>query len=116
MKTTELLLVTIILIIPTALAFIASILYVKKKNTIVGKFLLLGSFFMLATFIFTFYILPSIHRDDFGYKQEFFTLAIVSASIGYISFFVSFFFHIRKILKDDQKKNGINELDNIGIK
>lgn len=116
MKTTELFLVSIILIIPTLLAFIASILYVKRKNTIISKFLLLGSFFILATLTFVFYIVPTLTRSGYSYSNEFLILAVVSGSIGYISFFITFFFHIQKILKEDKLKNDKDELNNIGIR
>lgn len=114
METNQLLLVTIILIIPTLIGFIGSVIYVKKKNTIINKALLFGSFLMLATLIMIFYLMPYLSRNHFGYNSSLQTLVLITGSVGYMTFFVTFFFHTRKIVKEI--KNDRDELDNIGVR
>ncbi|MFY0631477.1 MAG: hypothetical protein JXR05_13925 [Flavobacteriaceae bacterium] len=114
MKTEELILTTIILIVPNLLALIASIYYVKKKNNLISKFLLAGSFLMFITFCFIFYVMPSLRNNNIIQNDDFMVVSLVMASIGYMTFFITFFFHIRKIVKIEKIRNDKDELENIG--
>lgn len=114
MEISQLILTTIILLIPTFLAFVASIYYVKKKNNIVGKFLLLGSFLVLLTWIMLFYVNPYILENYPKYNNITDTLSMTSGAVGYFTFFISFFYLIRNSLKKEKLKFEKNELNNIG--
>jgi hypothetical protein len=60
--------------------------------------------------------MPYVRENHLGYNQFLDDLAMIIGAIGYIIFFVTFFFLIRNIIRDDKKKNDKKELDNIGVK
>ena len=114
MEPSQLILSTLILIIPSLAAFFASIYYVSKKNNLISKFLLLGSFLICGILNFIVYLMPYLIQENVISSEKVMIPTLTIASIGFIIFFISFFFHIRKIVKDEKIKIDINELNNIG--
>jgi len=114
MKTTELIISTLVLIIPSLAALFASIYYVIKKNNLISKFLLLGTILISGILIFIVYIMPFLIEENIISSENVMMPTLVIASIGFITFFISFFFHILKIVKDEKEKHIINEFNSIG--
>lgn len=114
----ELLIQVFVIIIPTIFAFIGSVYYVRVKKTLISKFLFAGAFLLLITWLNIFFVdsyLRKLNPDPFPRTFEY--ISIGTACLGYIVFFLSFFFLMKSLTKkekEQKKKNDINNLDNLG--
>lgn len=114
----EIIIQVFVIIIPTVLAFIGTIKYVRVKKTIISKFLLAGAFLLLMTWLNIFFVDSFLRKTDpMFYSKTFEYISIGTACLGYIVFFVSIFFLLKSLAKKErfkQKENDINNIENLG--
>jgi len=114
----ELLIQIFVFIIPTILAFVGTIYYAKVKKTLISKFLLAGVFLLLITWLNLFFVDSYLKEiDPVAYSKSYEYISIGTVCLGYIVFFISFFFLMKSLSKKErqqEKENGINNIDNLG--